>query len=599
MSQDYLIGIQLDEYRLESLLGRGGMARVYRGVDVNLNRYVAIKVIDIPHRADEEYVQRFRREAQAIAQLDHPNIVRLYRFGEAQAGPYGDSVLYMAMQFIEGADLQYVLDSYRNDGEYIESKEARRIIREVCEALDYAHAKGIIHRDIKSSNIMLNKDGRAIVTDFGLAMLSTQATRGEIFGSPHYIAPEQAMSSAKAVPQSDLYAVGVILYEMFTGVLPFHAEEPLELALMHMTSPVPSPREIRPEISEELAAVMVKALEKRPEDRYPTGKALADALDEALLRKSPSLPPARMSIPERVTLGLSRQALPPLPPKAFTPPPKNTLIAETAPAQEAAPTVVSVQEAATDLRPVSQTIIPGYAGAGGRQEAPSGVQSPVRREQNRLFWAAGGIAGLLVFFLCLVLGGTILYSQLIPNSRKESVAVTPTQETPTHSVTQVNTDDGLRPQPTATLEPVQTPTHTPTPTPKPVTYKFQIHRRGEDKGYLVITNTGSMEIPAALLTLQTDKARLDGSVWGVDQIAPGECVLARKKPKGNGEKEKGKAKEEEVNTNNLGCDSVGIDVQIERELESIFKERLTIYYEDEPVGGCGKDQQLCGISFTK
>lgn len=419
------------------------------------------------------------------------------------------------------------------------------------------------------------------------------------------------MSSARAVPQSDLYAVGVILYEMFTGVLPFHAEEPLELALMHMTNPVPSPRDIRPEISEELAAVMVKALEKRPEDRYPTGKALADALDEALLSKSPSLPYARMSIPERVTLGLSRQALPPLPTKAFTPPPKNTLVAETSPVQEAAPTVVSAQEAATEISPVWQTIIPRHTGTGGQQEAPSGVQSPVRKDRNRLFWVAGGIAGLLFLFICLVLGGTILYTQLIANPRNAPAVVNPIQETPTHSATPANLDgqqtqpiatlantDNQRPQPTATLDQVQDPTQPPeAPTAEPVTYKFQIHRRGEDKGYFVITNTGSMEIPVALLTLQSDKARLDGAAWDVDHISPGECLLAHKKGKGKPKKDKGIG--EEGNTDNLGCDSVGIDLQIDRDLESILKDSLTIYYENEPVGGCGKDQQLCGISFKK
>lgn len=587
MSQDYLIGMQLDEYRLESLLGRGGMARVYRGLDVNLNRYVAIKVIDIPHRAEEEYVHRFKREAQAIAQLDHPNIVRLYRFGEVKAGPCDDSVLYMAMQFIEGADLQFVLDSYRKDGEYIESKEARRIIREVCEALDYAHAKGIIHRDIKSSNIMLNKEGRAIVTDFGLAMLSTQATRGEIFGSPHYIAPEQAMSSAKAVPQSDLYAVGVILYEMFTGVLPFNADEPLELALMHMTNPVPSPREICPELSEELAAVMLKALEKRPEDRYPTGKALADALDEALLSKKPSIPSARMSIPDRVTLGLADQSLPPLPPKAFTPPPKNVLVAETTPVQEVAPTAASVQGHDTEARPVLPTVAPGQTGTGSQPAVPSGTQSPVRKEQNRLLWIAGGLAGLLFLFICLVLSGTILYTQLIANRAKEPVAGNTVQKTPTRSATKANTD-GQHPQPISTLDQGQDPTQEPeAQNGGALSYQFQINRRGEDKGFFVITNTGTVDLPLNLLYLQADKAMLSGSMWGIDQLAPGECLLARKEDKDD-------KKHESVN-----CNQVGSTARIDKEMEDIFKQSLNVYYENTPVGACGKEQQFCDISFTK
>src|SRR5512135_1213090 len=138
MSEDSLLGAQLDEYRLEVLLGRGGMARVYRGLDTGLNRYVAVKVIDTPFRSDEEYVKRFKIEAQAIARLDHPHVVHLYRYGEF------NGLLYMAMQFIEGADLGYLLASYRLDGEFIPAEDALRLVGEICQALDYIHAHGII-----------------------------------------------------------------------------------------------------------------------------------------------------------------------------------------------------------------------------------------------------------------------------------------------------------------------------------------------------------------------------------------------------------------------------------------------------------------------
>ncbi|MEJ2560140.1 MAG: serine/threonine-protein kinase [Anaerolineae bacterium] len=160
---DDLLGKQLDEYHLDALLGQGGMARVYRGLDVHLKRWAAIKVIDARFRADSEYMKRFEREAQAIAQLEHPHIVRLYRYGEA------NGLLYMAMQYIEGADLDTVLATYREDGELIPPEDASRIAREVCLALDYAHSKGVVHRDVKPSNIMLDKEGNTILTDFGLA----------------------------------------------------------------------------------------------------------------------------------------------------------------------------------------------------------------------------------------------------------------------------------------------------------------------------------------------------------------------------------------------------------------------------------------------
>jgi eukaryotic-like serine/threonine-protein kinase len=229
MSQQSLIGKQIDEYKLEALLGEGGMASVYRALDVRLNRYVAVKVIRANFRSMSDYTMRFEREARAVAQLEHPNIITIYRYGEV------DGLLYMAMQYVDGADLASVIESYHADGELIEFDEIIRLAHEVGTALDYAHSKGVIHRDIKPHNILITKDGRAIVTDFGLALLTQLGTRGEIFGSPHYIAPEQAISSAGVVPQTDLYALGVMLYEMLTGVVPFDAEQPLDISMKHMS----------------------------------------------------------------------------------------------------------------------------------------------------------------------------------------------------------------------------------------------------------------------------------------------------------------------------------------------------------------------------
>lgn len=288
---DPLIGNQIHQYRVDALLGRGGMARVYRGWDTRLKRYVALKVVDSPFRTDTDAVNRFHREAQTIANLKHPNIIGIHHFGEA------DDVLYMAMPFVEGADLGQVLAQYRKNKERIAARDALRIIREVCSALDYAHQQGVIHRDVKPSNILLDKDGRAILSDFGLVLLTETGTRGEIFGSPHYIAPEQAISSAKAVPQSDLYSVGVILYEMFTGRLPFDSEEPIEIALKHLQDDIPAPRLVRPDIPEALEKVILTALAKDPAARYPSGKLLADALQTAL-KGEKSTP--RLSIPQIV-----------------------------------------------------------------------------------------------------------------------------------------------------------------------------------------------------------------------------------------------------------------------------------------------------------
>jgi serine/threonine protein kinase len=310
---DSLIGRRLDEYRLEALLGQGSMARVYRGLDVRLKRWVALKVIDKPFRADQDYTTRFEWEAQAIAQLEHPHIVRVYRYGEA------NGLLYMVLQYIEGLALNQILASYHEQGEFIEPAEANRIIREVCSALDYAHSKGVIHRDVKPSNIILNQQGSAILVDFGLALLADIGTEDEAFGTPYYMAPEQVRSSFEVVPQSDLYAVGVILYEMCTGRVPFEAEEPLDVANLHINEPPPSPREFRPDLDPALEAVILRALAKKPEERYPTGRALANGLDRAwriasAARSASPLPTlSHLSIPERVRVGLAEKPLPPLP----------------------------------------------------------------------------------------------------------------------------------------------------------------------------------------------------------------------------------------------------------------------------------------------
>jgi serine/threonine protein kinase len=274
-SQDPLIGQQLDEYRLDAVLGQGGMARVYRGFDVRLKRPTAIKVIQGSFRASPEYEVRFEREAQAIARLRHPHIVGVYRYGRV------NDLFYLAMEYVEGEDLQSRLAAYQAHQKLMPPAEAGPIIRQVCLALDYTHSQGVVHRDVKPSNIMLDKEGQALLTDFGLALLDRN-TQGEIFGTPDYIAPEQAMSSAGAVPQSDFYAVGVILYEIFTGELPFADTEPLALAMRHLTDPPPLPRKLNPNISLGLEAVILKALAKDPQDRYPNGAALSGALDEAL-----------------------------------------------------------------------------------------------------------------------------------------------------------------------------------------------------------------------------------------------------------------------------------------------------------------------------
>ena len=275
---DPLIGKQLGDYVIKDVLGYGGMARVYRGYDARLDRFAAVKVIDahlISGDDAEEYRERFLREARAIARLNHQRIVGIYQFGQVGV------LYYMATVFIEGRDLRHILKDYAHQGKMMPQAQILSIIRDIAGALDYAHAGGVIHRDVKPSNIMVTSEGQAVLTDFGLALSVPEGTIGKTFGSVHYIAPEQAVSSAQAVPQSDLYSLGVVLYEMLTGRVPFDDPSTMSVALKHLTDAPPRPSAFNPHLSSEVEAVVMRTLAKEPRDRYPSGEALTQALAAA------------------------------------------------------------------------------------------------------------------------------------------------------------------------------------------------------------------------------------------------------------------------------------------------------------------------------
>jgi serine/threonine protein kinase len=286
---DPLIGLRLDNYQIKSLLGQGGMARVYEAVDVMLKRRTAIKVIEPNLTSEAKYTERFEREAQAIANLDHPHIIPVYHFGQWEQS------YYLAMKFVEGEDLGTLMHRYASDNEYLPEDDIVRIISAIADALDYAHNKGLIHRDVKPSNVMIDRSGHPYLTDFGLALDVSQGTVGEVFGSPHYIAPEQARNSANAVPQSDLYALGVILFELFTGTVPFDDPSPATVALQHVVKAPPEPRSLNPGLSSEVEAVILKTLSKKPEDRYQSGAELTEALKTALKTPRPNIDESSLS----------------------------------------------------------------------------------------------------------------------------------------------------------------------------------------------------------------------------------------------------------------------------------------------------------------
>lgn len=285
-----------DHYAIDREIGRGGMATVYLALDLKHNRKVAVKVL-LAELTRTVTAERFLREIEIAAGLAHPNVVPVYDSGEA------DGLLYYVMPYLDGESLQHRL----RHGAPFAVDEAQRVAREVAGALAYAHKQDIIHRDIKPGNILF-VDGHAMVTDFGIGKAVCDACDdditliGTLVGTPHYMSPEQGAGEAVG-PPTDVYSLGCVLYEMLTGQLPFPADTAQAAMARHAVDPIPSVRDARPEVPEQLATVIEKALAKKPEDRYETAAALADVLhragtlpDTAMWSKTPrptvgSLPP--------------------------------------------------------------------------------------------------------------------------------------------------------------------------------------------------------------------------------------------------------------------------------------------------------------------
>ena len=261
-------------YLLESTIGTGGMATVWRAIDMRLDRPVAVKRLHAARAADYEFATRFRREAQLVARLSHPNLVRLLDAGDDDDGPY------LVLELVDGETLK---DRVRREGP-LAPQEGARLCAEVADALAYAHAEGIVHRDVKSQNVLLASDGRARLTDFGIARLegaeSDGLTRTDVMiGSADYLAPEQA-DGRRVDPRTDVYSLGVVLYECLTGDLPFRGEGFVAVAMQHVSRPMPDPRATTPDVPAYLAAVARRAAAKDPAERFQSAARLAEALRE-------------------------------------------------------------------------------------------------------------------------------------------------------------------------------------------------------------------------------------------------------------------------------------------------------------------------------
>jgi len=287
-------------YTIERPLGSGGMAEVFLARDGVLDRDVALKVLRGQYAGDEEFYERFRREATSAAGLSHPNIVQVYDRGEAP-----DGTCYIAMEYVSGGTLKERLDERGP----MEPERALAVAGQVAEALWAAHERGVIHRDIKPQNILITDMGHLKVTDFGIARAASAATisaTNAVFGTAGYLSPEQALGEP-ATPRSDLYSLGIVLYELLTGVVPYRADNPVAVCMKHVTEPLTPPRRLDPTIPEAVDALVVKLLAKDPADRPASATELLDDIEGVRRGAPPPAPTPRTGTPR---IGARKTAAP-------------------------------------------------------------------------------------------------------------------------------------------------------------------------------------------------------------------------------------------------------------------------------------------------
>ncbi len=287
---DDLTGLTLGSCVIAEMLGQGGMARVYRGRQENLDRQVAVKILPPYYAGDKNFVERFRQEAKSLAKLRHPNIVVVYDAGEE------DGRLFIIMEYISGGTLKQRI------APGMSVVDIQRVTREVASALTYAHEVGIIHRDVKPVNVLMDPTGRSVLSDFGIAKVMEASERltntGAGVGTPEYMSPEQCRGNVVVDSRADIYALGVMLYEMLTGRPPFLAENYTALAHSHIYEPAPPPSRFNPRISPAVQSVVMKALEKSPADRFQKATDLSAALDMAVAAQAPMQMPTGRPAPQ-------------------------------------------------------------------------------------------------------------------------------------------------------------------------------------------------------------------------------------------------------------------------------------------------------------
>ncbi len=453
MSINDWIGKSLSgRYQIEGLMGQGGMSAVYKANDPNLKRVVAIKMIHEHLSSDPGFVSRFEVEAAAIAQLRHPNIVQVYDFNN------DDDNYYMVMEFIAGETLQEQLKRLNEAGRSMQLKDVVEYLINICEASDYAHNRGLIHRDIKPANIMLSVQKQAILMDFGIAKIiggQQHTATGAVVGTAQYMSPEQ-IKGEQLDRRSDIYSLGVTLFEMVSGRHPFEADSAMTLMMMHINDPVPDLREVNPDVNPGLVAVVNKALAKSREDRYQTAGEMAAAL-KGVLGQPVEVPPVAPPIPTDATM-----------------------------VEEPLPFIVAEESEATSIQKPAATIAEvavvsqAVSAAGGQtiEEAQLPPTSPPAPPESKGLPLIGNIKPLYLFIagaviligiLAIIFGGDII-SGLTSGDGGDGLpvaAVSPTEDIgllSTQTPSNTPTETATPAPPTATFTPTTSPTITLTPT---------------------------------------------------------------------------------------------------------------------------------------
>ncbi len=262
-------------YKLLERIGSGGMSVVYRSQDLLLGRIVAVKMLHESFSNDEDFLRRFRQEAYSAASLQHPNIVTVHDVGE------DGHAQYIVMEYVNGQTLKQIIRQYNNDGQLMPTSRFLDLTIQICDGIGYAHRANLVHCDVKPQNVLVTRDDRIKVADFGIALAISEASQKiqdeEMWGTPQYFSPEQA-AGEPPTPASDVYAIGVIMFEMLTGQLPFTAESPTALALKHIQETPPKVGDLNPEVPEQLELIVDKVLAKEPAGRYRTAGQLGRVL---------------------------------------------------------------------------------------------------------------------------------------------------------------------------------------------------------------------------------------------------------------------------------------------------------------------------------